>query len=120
VVLGGVRLEGDWRDKNERLQRYIAKTAAISRRSSANRQGGLWGQNWFDPCRAHQPSLASQATARQASLDSIAAKQAKAAAPKPFAEGGLHPIKPLVRRPEINSTKFLGFSAARLPRQGVE
>ena len=29
------------------------------------------------------------------------------------------PDQPLVRRPEINSKKFLGFSAARLPRQGA-
>src|SRR5213080_3265476 len=33
----------------------------------------------------------SQATARQAKPNSIVAKQAKAAAPKPLGEGGLHP-----------------------------
>jgi hypothetical protein len=43
VVLGGLRLEGDSRDKNKRFQRYSAKTAAITRRSLANRQGGFLG-----------------------------------------------------------------------------
>jgi hypothetical protein len=65
----------------------------------------------------HQPSLASQATAGQAILNPIVAKQAKAAAPKPLGEGGLYPFS---HRLEINSTKSLGCSAARLPRQGVE
>ena len=48
------------------------------------------GDGFVSDCAHHQPSLASQATARQASLNSIVAKQAKAAAPKPFGEGGLH------------------------------
>ena len=53
--------------------------------------GNLRRDRFVSDCAHHQPSLASRATARQATLSPIVAKQEKAASPKPLCEGGLYP-----------------------------